>query len=238
MTPPTDEPTRLRYARMAGGVYLLLIPLYMGGLMIANHAIGDGDFAEAARSVAAQPALYRFGLLLQLLCSVFTVVLAFALYVVLRPVDALLAQQAMIWRLAEAAVGATATVIAFGRPALYVAAAEAASLTAEQGAAVTAMARAMHLGGFAAGILFFSVGSTLFFTLFRRTDWLPRWLSALGVFASVLTAFVAIGLLVWPQASFVEIGWLPIFVAEILTGLWLLAKGRPSQTQSRSRSDA
>jgi signal transduction histidine kinase len=218
-----DALTRRRYVRLAGGVYLLLILLFMTGIVIHNHLIGDGGFAEAARSVSAQATLYRFGLWLQLLSSAGTVVLAYALYVVLRPVDALLAQQALLWRFAEAVVGAGATVIAFGRPALYVASAQGAALSPEQGTAVVAALRAMHAGGFAAGILFFSVGSTLFFLLFRRTDWLPRWLSGLGVFASVLTAFVATGLLIAPDAHWVEVGWLPIFVAEILTGLWLLA---------------
>ncbi|MFN9210221.1 MAG: DUF4386 family protein [Betaproteobacteria bacterium] len=223
MHTPIDEPTRLRYARLAGGLYLLLLAMFIAGLALADRALGDGGFAEAARSVAAQPAVYRFGLLLQLLHAVLTVLLAVALYVLLQPVDALLAQQAMIWRLAEAAVGAVAIVIAFGRPALYVAAAEAGSLTAAQGAAVTAMVRAMSDSGLQVSALLASVGSFLFYGLFGRTNLLPRWLSGLGVIASVVAAFVAVALLLWPDASFVEVGWLPIVVAETLTGLWLLA---------------
>ncbi len=225
---PPDDATHLRHARWAGALYLLLPALFIAGLALADRALGDGGFAEAASAVAAQPAVYRAGLLLQLLYAVLSVMLAGALYALLRPVDRWVAQQALIWQLVAAAVGAAAIVIAFGRPALYVAAAEAGTLTAGQGAAVSAMVRAMSDSGLQGSALLASVGSALFYGLFARTDLLPRWLSGLGVVASVVAAFVAVALLLWPDASYVEIGWLPILLAEILTGLWLLAARAPA----------
>ncbi|MFO0274391.1 MAG: hypothetical protein ACK53M_09910, partial [Betaproteobacteria bacterium] len=67
---PPDDATRLRHARWAGALYLLLPALFIAGLALADRALGDGGFAEAASAVAAQPAVYRAGLLLQLLYAV------------------------------------------------------------------------------------------------------------------------------------------------------------------------
>ena len=53
--------------------------------------------------------------------------------------------------------------------------------------------------GFNNAAIFFGVGSILFFYLFRKTNYIPGILSALGLFASVLVPIICFASLVLPQ---------------------------------------
>jgi hypothetical protein len=79
-----------------------------------------------------------------------------------------------------------------------------------------------HAGSNVAAI-FFSIGSGLFFYLFFKSRYIPRILSAFGVFASVVVTLVCFGGLVFPEhAATLQYGWAPMAIAEVATGLWLM----------------
>lgn len=216
---------QIRYARIAGFVYLLLIVLYMGGQFLIGHVVGTGDFAQRLARIAEGQALYRVGLVLQLLASVFTVLLAYALYVVVRPVNERIARLALYFRLAEAFSGVTAF-ISFGTLILQSDPKYLQSLGMAQLEAMVDLTKSVDFVSFNTATLFFSFGSILFFHLFAKTRYIPRVLSVFSVFASVVTLLTSLGNLVFPAyADMFQFGWLPIFLAEITTGIWLLARG-------------
>ena len=97
-------------------------------------------------------------------------------------------------------------------------------------AALVDLAGRADFASFNIGIVFFSFGSTLFYRVFLRTPYLPRALSAFGMFVSALAFMVAVTGLVMPEwGNAAQVGWIPIFLAEILTGIWLLVRGaRPA----------
>ncbi|PYQ56894.1 MAG: DUF4386 domain-containing protein, partial [Acidobacteria bacterium] len=71
--------------------------------------------------------------------------------------------------------------------------------------------------------IFFSIGSLLFFYLFFKSTYIPRILSAFGVFASVVVTIMCFGSLIFPEReSTLQYGWAPMAVAEVTTGLWLM----------------
>lgn len=115
----TDAKTRMQYARIAGFVYLLLIVLFMGGQFTISHIVASGSFAEVARHIMAGERLYRVALSVQMLASVLTVLLAYALYATLRSVDENIARLALYWRLGEAFIGGAASVLDFATLHLY-----------------------------------------------------------------------------------------------------------------------
>ena len=216
---------QIRYARIAGFVYLLLIVLYMSGQFLIGHVIGTGDFAQRLAHIIAGQALYRVGLVLQLLASVFTVQLAYALYVVVRPVNERIARLALYFRLAEAFSGVTAF-ISFGTLILQSDPKYLQSLGMAQLETMVGLTKSVDFVSFNVATLFFSFGSILFFHLFAKTRYIPRVLSVFGVFASVVTLLTSLGNLVFPAyADMLQFGWLPIFLAEITTGIWLLVRG-------------
>ena len=99
------EKTQRRYARLAGFLFLWLIITGLAGALTISHIAGSGTFAETAKRVAASERLYRIALSSELIETLSTVLLAFALYVTLRPIDKLLAQIAMYCRLGETSIG-------------------------------------------------------------------------------------------------------------------------------------
>lgn len=224
---------QIRYARIAGFVYLLLIALYMGGQFLIGHVAGTGDFAQRLAHIVAGQTLYRVGLVLQLLASVFTVLLGYALYVVVRPVNERIARLALYFRLAEAFSDVT-TFISFGTLSLQSDPKYLQSLGMVQLEAMVGLTRSVDFVSFNTATLFFSFGSILFFHLFAKTRYIPRVLSVFGVFASVVTLLTSLGNLVFPaHADMLQFGWAPIFLAEITTGIWLLVRGirvEPSPT--------
>lgn len=215
----------IRCARIAGFVYLLLIVLFMGGQFAISHVVGTGNFAQRLDHIVHGQLLYRVGLVLQLLASVFTVLLAYALYEVLKPVNDGIARLALYFRLAEAFAGVN-NFIAFATLSLQADAKYRSTLGLAPLQAMVDLAKSADFASFNTATLFFSFGSTLYFYLFLKTRYIPRALSVFGLFASFVTLPVSIANLLFPDyASTIQFGWIPIFIAEIATGVWLLVRG-------------
>ena len=113
------EKTQRMYARLAGFLFLWLIITGLAGALTISHIVGSGTFAETAKRVVASERLYRVALASELIETLSTVLLAFALYVTLKPVDKLLAQIAMYWRLGETSIGGVGVIFGFVRLRLY-----------------------------------------------------------------------------------------------------------------------
>lgn len=225
------ERTQIKYARVAGFVYLLLIVLFMGGTFSISHMVGNGDFASRSANILASMHGYRGALVLQELGSIFTVLLAYALYVVVRPVNQQLAQIALCWRLGEAFVGTALSWVSYMQLGVYT-----AGLDAAQAKPLLTIAHTIDAASFSITTLMFSFGSTIFFYLFFKSAYIPKVLAAFGVFASVVIAGLSLSDLVLPEyAGFIQAGWLPIFAAEIITGFWLLFRGVRVQVGVGSR---
>jgi len=90
------------------------------------------------------------------------------------------------------------------------------------------------------GAAFFAVGSTLFAYLLLRARAIPVPLAALGVGASLI---LVVGVPLDTAASRTTaqgasiIIWLPMFVFEITTGLWLLVRGTRTPSPGATASD-
>ena len=203
------------YARLAGLSYLLVLAVDIAGLVITSSIAGDGDFAAAARNVVASETLYRVGLCLALVGSLLTIPLAIGLFVTLRPVDPSLATMGLVFRSAEAAIGGVGLVGSFAALEAYLAGSQTAFDSQSLGNASQVAA------------IFFSTGSTIFFWIFLKSRYLPRLLPAWGVFASALYLAYWIASLLAPDlpGAVTIAASLPILVAEVTTGLWLLIAG-------------
>ena len=118
--------TQQRYARLAGLSYLLVLAVDIAGLVITSSIEGNGDFAAAARNVAASETLYRVGLCLALLGCLLTIPLAIGLFVTLRPANPSLATMGLVFRSAEAAIGGVGIVGSFAALGAYLAGSQTA----------------------------------------------------------------------------------------------------------------
>jgi hypothetical protein len=223
------------YARLAGLMYLVVDALDIGGVLILARVSGTGGFLATAHNISASETLYRIGICCGLAGILSTVLLAACLYVTVKPLDANLAITALLFRLVEVAIAGVAIVLAFATLQIYLDANRTSAFDANQLAVLADLSSLLSLAptGIATvvSVIFFSVGSAIFFYLFLKSAYIPRILAAGGIFASLfcLITFVASLIVVQYSGQLLGIGGLPIGIAEIVTGLWLLIRGIKTQ---------
>jgi len=200
-------------------MYLVVIALDIAGLLIVSQVTGNGNFVTAAHSIKAAETLYRVGLGLLLAGSLGVIVLGAALYVTLKPIDDNLALMALLFRTVEAAVGLVGVITSFTVLRLELAATQAGAFSPGQLEALADMAT--NGVGMQVAAITFSLGSTLFFLLLLRSAYIPRILSAWGMFASMLYLAAWLLSLILPQtAMLVTFATVPVLIAEITSGGW------------------
>ena len=171
--------------------------------------------------------VFHSGVVLQLAAAWLTLMLAYTLYVVLGPVGRSLALFALVFRAIEAAlfgVSATAGIVALDflrEPHLV------AVIAPNQAVEFAGLLLRLHGISEFTAITFYAFGSAAFFWLFFRGGCIPRMLSFAGIIGTVLLFVWSLAGIIlpsgaeWPGIYF----WLPISLAEIAVGVWLLARG-------------
>jgi len=216
----------MAYARFAGVMYFFTA-FDLTGAVIISRITGTGTFIASAHSIAASETLYRIGILFGLIGDLSTILLAIALYAILKPVDRILALMALLFRLAESAIGGVVVVLGFADLQVYLDANRASALSANQLGVLADLMSRTSAAGTDVSVVCFSIGSAIFFYLFLRSGYIPRALAFWGLLGSLLCTIAFSGSLLAPQSSDLlrGIGALPIGIAEPVVGLWLLIRG-------------
>lgn len=87
MTNRTAEPSPLLYARLAGFLYLLVVPLGIVALSISSRLIVSGDAAATAANIRASESLFRLGIVSDFLAAIVMLLVALVLYQLLKSVN-------------------------------------------------------------------------------------------------------------------------------------------------------
>lgn len=214
------------WARVAGFTFLFLIAVFMGADRFMSAIAGSGEHGDVVARIVAAQHLYRTGLSAEVIGAILTVLLAVALHATLKPVNPDVARLALCWRLGEATLEGITCALNFAVVRIYTAPHDFTAFDPGQLQTLELMIRAFQGSVFYIITAFFGFGSTLFFYLFFKSRYLPRLISAFGILASVLVPLMALGNLIAPEdAALFQNGWYPIFVAELVTGFWLLVFG-------------
>jgi hypothetical protein len=153
--------------------------------------------------------------------------------VTLQLVSGGLALTALLFRVAESTIGGVVVVLSFVALQINLEANRATAFDASQlGTLADLVSRASDVGS-NVSVVFFSVGSAIFFYLFLKSAYIPRALAMWGVIGSLLCMAAFVGNLVLPQSSewLMGLGGLPIGIAELAVGLWLLIRGINTRQQ-------
>jgi uncharacterized protein DUF4386 len=231
---PIADSSQRSYVRFAGLMYLVVLLLDIAGGVITSGVGGSGTFFEVSHRIIASETLYRVGLGLALAGSMATILLAVGLYATLKPVDRNLTMMALLFRAAEGAIGAMGIVTAFSILQIQQAANHAGAFDSNQ---LSALANFSSGPSTDVSAIFFTAGSTIFFYVFLKSGYIPRILSAWGIFASLVYMVVWFVDLILPNhpGLVLIVGSLPILVAEVATALWLLIVGirNPARLSAR-----
>jgi hypothetical protein len=225
------------YARLAGILILVHVFLELLGDGVTIIARSGASFAETARFAAGHEVLWHACLLGVGLSWISIAVLAYALYVVLEPVNTRLAQLALVLRLGASSVGAASLMFRVAQARLYTASETGSLFTPEQLRALAALIQRGAGAGVTTAWMMMGAGYGLFFLLFLRSRYLPPALAGFGIITSAMLVAVALGAFVFPQSTNeLKLFLVPALLTEIATAIWVLTKGLQPRATLEARA--
>lgn len=230
------QPEQHTAARTVGIFYLLMMVTGVSAEFYLRARLNlAGDALHNAANFAASERLFRIGTVTDLITFAGDVVLVWALYIVLKPINSNLALLALCWRLIECAINAVIMLNDFVALRLLSGSDYLQVFDARQLQALARFFIRMQGEGFLIGFVFFGLGSAVFAYLWFKSHYVPRLLAAWGVFSAVVVATVTLLIMIFPTLieTVFPFYFLPIFVFELTMGFWLLLKGiRPQIVMS------
>jgi hypothetical protein len=224
---PAIEPAQRTAAKVVGFLYLFTMATSIVGFCLRGPLLVLGDSAQTARKIAASEQLYRISIVSDLLTLAGVIILIWALYVVLKPINRNLALLAAFFRLVENSIVAAGTLSAFAVLGLlssgdYLPAFDAKQLEA----LVYTIGVRVHGAGFNVGFVFLGLGSTVFAWLWLKSRYIPKALAVLGIVSSLLLSVVTLTIMVFPRLEVLGLSYMmPLGLYEVTLGFWLLIKG-------------
>lgn len=230
-------PEQRTYARLAGICILANILLQALGDGVTIVGRMSSSFAETARYAAENALLWRFALLNVELAWIVIGILAFALYVVLEPVNKRLAQLALVLRLGACFVGAASLMFRVAQAWLYKASQTEGLFTTEQLRTLVRVSNRASGAGVTTAWMFLGAGSVLFFLLFLRSRYLPGALARLCIVTSGLMVPISAAMFVYPdRINELKLFLLPGLFTDLATAFWLLFKGLQPRATPEARA--
>jgi hypothetical protein len=212
-----------RTARIAGLLYLTLVPLGFFGMYVSSRLVVSGDAATTASNIMASERLFRIGIVSALLVQIVNIFVVLALYRLLKPVNKNMAMLMVIFLLLGVPIAMLNELNQFVVLLLLHSADYLTVFTADQLRALVPLFLNLHqlgisIAGIFWGLWLFPMGYLVF-----KSGYIPR----------ILGIFLMIGCVGYLIDSF-TIFLLPnyevniaifTFWGEVLFPLWLLIKG-------------
>ena len=223
MTTQTSEISPRSLARVAGILYLCLVPLGFFGMFASNAFVMPGDAAATARSILASESLFRLGIVSALLVQIVNIFVVLALYRLLKPVNKNMASLMVIFILLGAPIAMLNELNQFAILFLLHGANTLSGFTTARLQSTITVLLDLHKLGISIASIFWGLWLFPMGYLVFKSSFLPKLLD-------VLLIIGCIGYLVDSFAAFL----LPslgvniaifTFWGEVLFPLWLLIKG-------------
>lgn len=222
----TGDTSRLIYARVAGLAYVVVIMLGIFSVSyIDSNILVPGNDAATVDNIMNNELRFRISIASEIIMYALVVLLAHALYVILKTVNKNLALLAMLWRIGEAVIGAGVAVLTGFIPLLLLNG--KAAFEQDQLQSLVGLFLQLRSAGLDVVLIFIGMGGTVFCYLFFTSKYVPRILAIWGMitYLSMLTlALVSILSPSLPESVKMTF-YAPGGLFEIIIGLWLLIKG-------------
>jgi hypothetical protein len=226
----------LIYARVAGLAYVVVIMLGIFSVSyIDSNIIVPGNDAATVDNIMNNELRFRISIASEIIMYVLVVLLAHALYVILKTVNRNLALLALLWRIGEAIIGAGVAVLTGFIPLLLLNG--KAALEQDQLQALVGLFLQLRSAGLDVVLIFIGMGGTVFCYLFFTSKYVPRILAVWGMItylSMLILALVSILLPSLPE-SVKMIFYAPGGLFEVIIGLWLLIKGVKVQQRAKNQ---
>ena len=225
----TVENSQRTAAKIAGASGLLAVVIVVfGNYALLGPLVIPGDAVNTARNIVAHQTQARLALTCFLVYGATVVVLLSALYVVLKPVNSLLAILAALFRFVFALLWLLTTLNLLSALRLL---GSATYLQAFEPDRLQVLAR-LNIGAsfddYYVGLPFFALAATVCSYLWFKSRYIPRALATFGVIASAWCVICAFVFLIFPGFDkTVNAYWFdsPMAIFELIVSVWLLVRG-------------
>ena len=228
MTTATVQRSPLFYARLAGVIYLSAMALSIFSQMfVLDRLVVQGDARATAGNIVASEGLFRFGIAVDVIIAASDVVIAWALYELLKTVDRSLALLGAFLRVADGAILATTSFSALLTLRLLSGVDYLHAFSSDQLQSLARLSVSARGSGFYVAFVFLGLGSAVFAYLLFKSRYVPRVLAGWGVFASMVLALGSLTVILSSTfaANASMIYMLPMFFYEVPLGLWFVIRG-------------
>ena len=228
MTDRAIETSPELYARIGGGLYLIIIVIGLfGEAFVRDRLIVSGDAAATAANIMSHESLWRFHIAAELLLLICAVSLLLILVVLLRPVSRDLILLAAFFNLAAIVIEAGITLHLLEALFPLGNAGYLKAFAPEQLYALASLSLKSHGYGFGVSLLFFGCFCVIVGYLIFKSGYLPKAIGVLMQIAGFCYLTNSFALILSPAVAnrlFPAI-LVPAFVGEASLCLWLLIKG-------------
>ena len=235
------ESSQHKAAKVAGFMFLfsLIVPLLNWTFVLSKFIVADNVIATA-KNIMANELQFRIGISIELFMSVGLIVLALALYILLKPVNKNLALLALSLKLVEATLMAVTVLIPFIALQALNGETTQTVFTPEQLLFPIGVIFNSHTAITSVPMVFLGLDMVLFSYLFLKSNYVPTWLAGFGILSFILVFFHAVMFIIAPEYAVIQINqiifWVPSGLFEIIMGIWLLTKGLREHTQIEETS--
>lgn len=221
MAVPEPQQPDARTARLAGALYLLMMPFAAFTLYVRYSRLVGNDPATTASNILAAPGLYRAAIVTWLTSQVISVFLVVQLYRLLKPVDATLALLMLVMALVGVPVVFANESHSFA--VLLLLTDSLVSVSVEQSAADLMLQLQLHERGIALAQIFWGLWLFPLGWLVFNSGFLPRWAGILLLIAGFGYLFDFFTAAIYPAFGLRLTQY--TFIGELLFPLWLVIKG-------------
>jgi hypothetical protein len=231
---PSDESLN-KIARIAGLTFLIVVIGYtLSWTLVYAKLIVAGDALATATNIMNHETLFRIGIASDLIIAISTLLLAWALFLILKPVNKNLALLALYLRLIEAILAIVTLSFSFITLQILNGETNSTVINPEQLQYLVGLFLNLHASASTIPMVFTGLGSIIFFYLLFKSAYVPRGLAAFGVFSYILLVIFVFFKILFAQpgsnlSNLELIFYLPSVLFEVSIGFWLLIKGVKDQ---------
>lgn len=223
MTDRNIEISQNAWARVAGVALAAIIVIGLAGIFVQNLAGSESNL----QNILAHELSYRISLACEFGMLNSDVVLAIALYGLLKHVNGPLALLGAFWRFANAMVLGIAVVAALTALSLLGPAHDSDAIGASRLPEFAGYFLRMHDVASPIGLFFWSMGAAIHSYLLWQSRYIPRVLSGAYLAVAVVIFAGCLGIMISPTIQVAIDPWfvLPDLPVEVAVALWFMIKG-------------
>ena len=219
-------------------LFAFIVPTLNWAFVLSKFIVAENVMATA-KNIMANELLFRIGITIELIMSVGLVVLATALYIILKPVNKSLALLALSLKLVEAAIVAAIVLVTFIALQILKGDAYVTAFTPEQLQVPVGFLLNKHTTLYSIAMVFLGLDMMVFSYLFFESSYIPRILAGFGILSFALIFIHALMFILAPEYVAMQISqilfYAPSGLFEIIIGIWLLFKGVNIQQGAKNR---